>query len=470
MIIYRLNGVVEELYRAYLWVAVAVEETVKLYSWNGIFYEPVYSPLFKGMVKRIFNLCDWQDFKTIYGNEIMTQIAEQAVIDTRERCIYLNNYEYLISFHNGTYDWRNKRFNPPNEKIYFTYALDVDYSPNLECPMFVQFMEQILPDPLFRTRVLVYLGYCLTTSISKKIADIWTGAGRNGKTVLTNIMTMILGLNNVCHISLDELLSKNRFTKIRLKDKQLNLGSEITYDEVDPAGIKVFKEIVTNRFLAGEKKGKDGEEWINITKNIFDVNELPLPKLLMDFAFYRRIHVIPFKVIIREDQIIDDLDVKIFAQEGPQIAMYLISFLDQIDQVLVETPEESERLWFENTLSVVCFVSMCCEIDLGKFTAKSLLYFKYSEWCRDEAKRAVSLNQFTRLLEKTCNVSTIKSAFVSGFALECNYEKLINPQDYPDESQMEPKTEPKYITDAILHRNIRTIIGNTKQNSSNQEE
>ena len=433
----RNNGIVRSLLLKYLWVADSIDDTVHLYSWNGFYYQEVFKPDMAGIVKRLYNLCEWQDYKTVYGSEVLDQMKADVHLDTRDRHIQINNHPEIIPFKNGLLDISTMTFLPPNPEIYFTFTLDIPYVPDMNCSRFQAFINRILPNDADRKDILCYLGYSLTSSIHKKIAHVWTGAGRNGKTTLTNILTMLLGMKNTCHVSLDQLMGENRFVMIRLKGRQLNLGSEITYDDIEPNGIRRFKEVITNRFISGEKKGKDAEEWINITKHIFDVNELPLPRFMMDFAFWRRFHVIPFKIIIPEAEIIDNLDVAIFQEEGPQIASYLLSFLPEIDEILIETPEETEKRWYANTISVVVFIRECCEIDSSNyFTPISDVYDLYCHYCSDNAKKSVSQNQFTRIVTRTAfmehSISSHKKGFQWGYTLRVNYIPILEPPtDHP---------------------------------------
>lgn len=69
---------------------------------------------------------------------------------------------------------------------YFTFESPVDYvktTPNAE-----KFFKQVFADRANRKYVQRSLGYMMTGDTTAQVFFIWYGKGRNGKSVITNLM------------------------------------------------------------------------------------------------------------------------------------------------------------------------------------------------------------------------------------------------------------------------------------------
>jgi phage/plasmid-associated DNA primase len=266
------------------------------------------------------------------------------------------------------------------------------------CPRFSAFMEQILPDRGDREKCLGYIAYCLTLERNnrRQKAQIWVGAGKNGKTELAKLLDYLLpGL--VGHVGMDRLMAKDaRFVESQLAGKFVNVGSEFTPDAVSSEGIMRMKSLVADPLLHTEKKYRDPVDLPNQCKHLYILNELPLATGYMTYAWWRRWIIIVFPVQIENP--IPDLMDAIWQDEGPAIVAWLVrSWLPRLDELLAENADLSEDLWAANGPSVFQFVDRC--LDLSGETECETVYEWYLEFCQKIHHKPVKKTHFGRLVK-----------------------------------------------------------------------
>jgi P4 family phage/plasmid primase-like protien len=431
----RVNAITLQL-RTLRWVADKGEDKPTLFLWNGIIYRKMALRSFRYLMQRVFERCGWLDWKKAYGDEAYEQTSDRVYELTREAKISLNDHPNIIAFTNGYFNIESCLVEDPDPDLYITQQLTVPYVGLTNCPNFKAMVDKILK-PQYRKKVLSMMGRCLTAGIYKGIAQVWTGAGKNGKSELTNILSLIVG-DDVSHVPMGKLLNKNnRFATSSLKGKKVNIGSEITPKEVAAGGIAEVKRILTNRYIDGEKKGKDAQEWINTTKHIFDINATPLPSVYMDYAFFRRFQIIPFTTIIDENEVIEEYGRKVYDLEGPAIACYLLTFLRDAKDHIREEAAQSERDWHFYTQSVYSFLEFYCHAEEGEWTSTTTLFERYEDYCADFVRVPVSKILFGKLLGKN-SIARRRIDGVYGYSLKCYYPlELGDPYQMLSDAQLE---------------------------------
>jgi len=73
-----------------------------------------------------------------------------------------------------------------------TFAMPVKYDPNATCPKFEAFLEWMIPSEEQRIYLQQYIGLCLT-GLTERAFVVFVGQGRNGKTVLQNLLAGFFG-------------------------------------------------------------------------------------------------------------------------------------------------------------------------------------------------------------------------------------------------------------------------------------
>lgn len=109
-----------------------------------------------------------------------------------------DQYPYLLCFNNGVYDFKENVFRNGRPEDYITKSTNQDYVPyervNASTLHEVDtFMEQLFPVPELRNYMWQHLASTLIGTNENQTFNIYTGCGRNGKSILVALMSKILG-------------------------------------------------------------------------------------------------------------------------------------------------------------------------------------------------------------------------------------------------------------------------------------
>ncbi|MCG3561878.1 phage/plasmid primase, P4 family, partial [Klebsiella pneumoniae] len=208
---------------------------------------------------------------------------------------------YLANFKNGTYNIKTGELKPHDIKDYILqsqeYAIDPD---DRTYPIkTVTWLNDLTGDKESVLYLMEIIGYCFYRSYAPfQCITILQGSGENGKSTFLNILTKILGQNNVSNMTLQDLGNKqNRFASSNLYQKLANLFADIDAEFIKSTGL--LKALTGGDRLSAEQKGKDAFMFINFAKLIFSANELP-PFSDFTVGFNRRLYVVPFDCVIDE--------------------------------------------------------------------------------------------------------------------------------------------------------------------------
>lgn len=152
-----------------------------------------------------------------------------------------------------------------------------------------------------KTALLQIIGYCMTFKVDLQKAFIFYGpTAKNGKSTLIEIINAVIGRDNICHITVHQLLK--RFTIAELTNKLLNTETEIATDLI--TNMEVFKKIITGDEISVEKKYQDRHIIKPFAKFIFGTNDLPVIENTNDEGYFRRLNILLFeRQFTREDEL-----------------------------------------------------------------------------------------------------------------------------------------------------------------------
>lgn len=195
-----------------------------------------------------------------------------------------------INVKNGLLNITTFEIEAHNDNMFTTVQLPVEYDPTARCPMFINFLREVLFNNFEMIAIIQeIIGYilCYETKAGKMFCFL--GDGGNGKSIPCKILYELLGGEN--HISTVPLkdLEKN-FALSHIMGKTLNLATENEIKSMDTAKLKA---IVSGDLIQMEKKFKDPFTYRPYTKLVFSVNRMPY---LSDksYGIERRLIVIPF--------------------------------------------------------------------------------------------------------------------------------------------------------------------------------
>lgn len=208
----------------------------------------------------------------------------------------LNIDRNVLNLENGMFDLSEYTLLPHNPGYLSSIQLSISYDENAVCPRFDEFLLSVFEGDKSLIRVVhEIMGYCLTAETSAQKAFFFYGQGSNGKSLLTEIIMNLCGIQNTSAIPLADL--EKPFARYELVDKLLNISTE---NEVTGSGLNAgpFKAIVTGDHIQVEKKFEQSFMYRPFCKLIFSLNNLPYSRD-KSWGFQRRLLAIPFNRTFR---------------------------------------------------------------------------------------------------------------------------------------------------------------------------
>lgn len=239
----------------------------------------------------------------------------------------------LINLSNGTLNVNTKVLQSHNPTDFFTYSLPFGFDPKATCPKFLKYLNEVLPDGEAQKVVQEYIGYVFLNLKLEKVALLY-GSGANGKSVLLDIITALLGVENVSSYSLANLTREDGRYIAGIAPKLLNVCNDIS-GVIGDSG--VFKTLVSCEPISARELYHEPFIVTEYAKLLFSTNELPVTT---DFSngFFRRLLLIPFMVEIPKERQDKELAKKIIESELSGILNWVLLGMDR----LVESQKFSE--------------------------------------------------------------------------------------------------------------------------------
>ncbi len=100
---------------------------------------------------------------------------------------------YLLGVPNGCVDLRTGTFREAKKEDLILKKAGVEFDPEAKCPMWEEFLEQIIPDKGVRDFLQRAIGYSLTGMTTEQILFFMYGTGQNGKSTFIETIEKLLG-------------------------------------------------------------------------------------------------------------------------------------------------------------------------------------------------------------------------------------------------------------------------------------
>ncbi|MGU8401221.1 DNA primase family protein [Clostridium perfringens] len=320
-----------------------------------------------------------------------------------------NRNPYLVNVRNGLLDIRDMSFNEHTPSYLSTVQLNVEYNPQVDCPQFKKFLNEVLDCKLIPL-VQEIVGYLLTTNTASQKAFVFWGPARTGKsTLLWVVEYLLLGKKNVSNIPWQEIGDK--FKTAELLGKLANVFSDLPSKSIDDTGI--FKVVTGEDYLMAEKKNKNPFKFKPFARLVFSCNELPRNYVDRTEGFYRRLIIVPFSRQIEKSKIDKSLKYK-FQREKEGILNWALEGLKRLYENNFEFSENEltdgvKKEYKRENNNVISFVEECCELD-GLFSCSRIeIYEAYKEFCVEAGLKALSQIKFNKELEGNFNITRSRS-------------------------------------------------------------
>lgn len=343
-------------------------------------------------------------FSKIIRDLIGTNINDRLILDVvsalETKAISHNLFSSppagYLNFCNGVLSLNTMEFLPSSHHYNFLYELKTPYVPGAKCPNFLRFLDQVSNgDADVVDLIQKCFGYCLDTTYDYHHFFIWYGAGANGKSVLSHILMMLLGIENVSNLSILEL--GDRFRSALLLNKLANVSDETP--RAKEVALDLLKLLSSGGMTAVEKKYGDPFFVRNTAKLIFLSNTTFTMEA--SYGVERRLVVIPFKRTFLPEERDVHLSKKLI-EELPGILNWALEGYHKIRSekgiALRGLPLRETESFAGSSDSVAKFLEEECILSPEARLPSIELYAAYKFFCERDGYRACSNNEFGKRL------------------------------------------------------------------------
>lgn len=145
----------------------------------------------------------------------------------------------------------------PHSPEFFTLSsLPYAYQAGADCPTWLDFLEEVIPDSETRAVLQEWFGLCLVHDVTFQKFLMLYGDGANGKSVVCCVLRVLLGDANVTSVPLEAFDPGRTFPLSSMHGKLANIVEEVGSFQRTQEGI--LKQIVSGGSLEVEKKNRDG--------------------------------------------------------------------------------------------------------------------------------------------------------------------------------------------------------------------
>lgn len=243
-----------------------------IYLYNGRFWLPVNEDEFKPFLAQAAEKMGVETLDAryhLFKEEMYKQFVSEANMPTPERAPGCT----LINLQNGTFEITatGQRLREQRREDFLKYQLPFEYDPQATCPLFDKYLARVLPDDSCRYVLAEYMGYIFTTGLKLEKALMLYGSGANGKSVFFEIVNALIGRENICSYSLQNLTKYDSYQRAELSNKLLNYAPEIN----GKLEASIFKQLVSGEPVEARRIYGHPFTMREYGKLMFNCNELP---------------------------------------------------------------------------------------------------------------------------------------------------------------------------------------------------
>ena len=297
--------------------------------------------------------------------------------------IIFNPDERYINCRDGVFDTENFDILKHSPIFAFNYTMDVKLGKPVKDKKFLKFLEQICCGSPSKIELLQeVIGYVLSNHFKAKAAFLLLGVPNSGKSTLLNVVSKMIGPQNVSSVPFSAL--NNRFELSAMYGKRLNACGEMNTAIV--TDVARFKQITGYDSISVEFKGQTAFSTRLLTKLLYAGNNVPQVKneAYVEAVFDRLVIVFFGRSVPRED-CDRNLDDKLH-KERTGIFMWAMEGLKRLRRnnwVFTVDPESQaikERELGQGR-SILCFEEGFVRYEDNAFTPTEELLEAYTQFC-----------------------------------------------------------------------------------------
>jgi len=313
--------------------------------------------------------------------------------------------EEYISLKNGILDVKKLELQEHTTKIITRNKINIKYYEQKENKEVDTIMNNLaVNDKEVVTLLYEMIGYCLYRGMPFQKVFILVGNGANGKSTLLNMITKLLGEENVSHVDLKEIAG-NRFGKSELYGKLANIADDCSSTYLEDTS--VMKRITGESYTSIEFKNQNSFSAKINTKMILSYNTIPRMNDTTD-GLTRRLVIIPLNAVFKKGNPNYDPYIGEKLKKTENLEYVLYKSLKAINRVLKDkeftvpkqVKEQTEEYIRENNPVANFLFELYEGEDISKIPCNEL-YTAFDVWRKENKfKSEMSITRFGKEMKK----------------------------------------------------------------------
>ncbi len=278
-----------------------------------------------------------------------------------------------VALPSGMFDFTTGEVVPHGPEALVTYQLQVDPEFCAPTPEFDTFLSDVL-HPGDLDRVLDLLAYLLRPGNPQQRAVLFTGSGRNGKSVLLGLIEAIVGRESMAAVPLQRL--GTRFAAARLYGKAINLVGEIDGGHIE--NTSAFKQMTGGDPVDMDVKNAQAFTAHVWAVPVFSANQIPTSADTSD-GYLRRWEIVEFpNTFDGSDTTIAE---RLYAERADIAGRLLRRAADVAFAIRPSEPGDRAKATFAQRSDPVR--AWLAETDVAGFVSRPDIYRDYVQWIED---------------------------------------------------------------------------------------
>lgn len=356
-------------------------------AFDGVIYRKVDKGRITAMIKHLL------ESKGVLDRYIVS--TPNKAFDTIANTVGLTDFSptrSVISFSNGVLDIENGfSFSDPSAEFMTSIYIDTPYDPDATCPRFDKFLEEVLPEEDDRILVQDIFGYMFIDrkKIRLEKMALFLGEGRNGKSVLSDVIIGTVGSDNISSFSMYDLVDHPQadYKLATCNGKLMNLCPDM--DKKDYSGGR-GKAIISGDNMSCRHPHEKAYTAENLPIQVANLNELPNTSD-QSLGWYRRQLILKFGVIIDEDKMDTGLTNKILCTEKSGVLNWILKGTERVLRTQNFTISKGSKEATDEARiagnSVLKFVRDMSYVPVMNATPNFItitdIYNNYKQYCKD---------------------------------------------------------------------------------------
>jgi putative DNA primase/helicase len=385
-----------------------------------------------------------KELENIYGYELNTATLAQIIGHVKRRTYHkkeeLDADINTINLKNGLYDINNNKLLEHTPAYLSIKQSPITYDANAKPKRFLKFLQEVLyaRDILTAIDLIAYTFHRDYDIV--EVLFVLLGYGRNGKTVLTSVLSSMHGLDNVSNVPLTQM-QDNRFALSDLEGKNVNIDNEL-------AGQTIKETAVLKRLTGGsrqpvriERKNEKAYDAILYAKLVFCANKIPVSQD-DSVAYHRRPVILSFPKTFDGEAEDPDLPKKLTTEQELSgifnIAMRALRRIRKTKQLYVNerSVQERQEKYERATNPVRAFIKEAIseESTESHVCPKAYIYGMYNLYCSEHGLPFEGYQNFCKCMTNELDIIDTRP-LINDERVQCWKGILLNPQYAPKTDQ-----------------------------------